>query len=45
MAVQLIDNRYISLEDLRNLLQTKFGSGNFNILVGRSIHVVYGDRG
>lgn len=34
MARQSISNRYIKLEDLRTLLTTKFGVGNFKIQVG-----------
>ncbi|KAM6513269.1 hypothetical protein FALCPG4_015712 [Fusarium falciforme] len=32
MASQPTSNRYIKLEDLRNLLETKFGAGKFKIL-------------
>ncbi|KAJ3486614.1 hypothetical protein NLG97_g6578 [Lecanicillium saksenae] len=31
MATQTIENRYVKLEDLRSLLTTKFGAGNFTI--------------
>ncbi|ETS78631.1 hypothetical protein PFICI_10693 [Pestalotiopsis fici W106-1] len=31
MTAQSISNRYIKLEDLRSLLQSKFGAGNFKI--------------
>ncbi|KAK4210547.1 hypothetical protein QBC37DRAFT_376957 [Rhypophila decipiens] len=31
MKPQSISNRYIKLEDLRNLLMSKFGAGNFKI--------------
>ncbi|KAM6513262.1 hypothetical protein FALCPG4_015709 [Fusarium falciforme] len=34
MASQSIPNRYIKLEDLRNLLVTKFGAGKFKIQEG-----------
>lgn len=34
MVAQLIPDRYIDLNDLRNLLTTKFGRGNFQIEVG-----------
>ncbi|KAI6091709.1 hypothetical protein F4821DRAFT_225409 [Hypoxylon rubiginosum] len=31
MASKSISNRYVKLEELRNLLTTKFGAGNFQI--------------
>ena len=34
MEQQRIDNRYIKLADLQTLLLTKFGAGNYKILVG-----------
>ncbi|EXK78171.1 hypothetical protein FOQG_17139 [Fusarium oxysporum f. sp. raphani 54005] len=39
--IQLIGNRYISLEDLRSLLETKFGGGNFSILVAQRIPMIH----
>ncbi|KAF4459116.1 kinase domain-containing [Fusarium albosuccineum] len=41
MAVQIIENRYIHLDDLRTVLQSKFGAGNFKILVAQGIRMIH----